>query len=243
MDPLTEDAYPLHTAIRTGSLTTAESLLSTNPSLAHSLDADSRLPLHISVSHNHLPITQLLADQPHFDPDAPDSLGWTALMMSSSRDDATPTVSFLLARGADPNAITANGQTALHFAASKSHLAVARMLVAKGASARKRDRRGQLALHRAAAVGSVPVMRLLLEERSPVDARDVDGLTALHHALAEGRGDAAVVLLRAGADSAVRDRVGELPIDCADAKVCCCCLSLLLSFRCLCVWLTCSTIY
>ena len=100
-------------------------------------------------------------------------------------------VSTLLAASADANATTSTGQTALHFAASKSNLDTARRLVGGGASARVRDRRGQLALHRAAAVGSVPMMRLLLQQRSPLDATDVDGMTALHHgesASSEGQG-------------------------------------------------------
>jgi 26S proteasome non-ATPase regulatory subunit 10 len=76
-----------------------------------------------------------------------------------------------------------NGQTALHFAASKSNLDVARRLVAHKASARTRDKRGQLPLHRAAAVGGVPMIKLLLENRSPVNMQDIDGLTALHHGI------------------------------------------------------------
>jgi ankyrin repeat protein len=74
-----------------------------------------------------------------------------------------------------------NGQTALHFAASKSNLDVARQLIAHKASTRTRDRRAQVPLHRAAAVGAVPMIKLLLQNRSPLNGQDVDGLTALHH--------------------------------------------------------------
>jgi 26S proteasome non-ATPase regulatory subunit 10 len=72
-------------------------------------------------------------------------------------------------------------QTALHFAASKNNLDIARTLLSHKASARVKDKRGQLALHRAAAVGSVPMMKLLLEAKSPLNATDSDGMTALHH--------------------------------------------------------------
>lgn len=50
----------------------------------------------------------------------------------------------------------------------------------------------------------------------------MDGLTALHHAISEGHGDAAVQLLKAGAEADKRDSEGSLAIDLApDAKVGC----------------------
>jgi 26S proteasome non-ATPase regulatory subunit 10 len=83
-----------------------------------------------------------------------------------------------------------NGQTALHFTASKNNLDVARRLLdAKpSASTRVKDKRGQYAIHRAAAVGSAPMVELLLKNKSPINATDVAGQTPLHHAIAEGHG-------------------------------------------------------
>lgn len=130
-------------------------------------------------------------------------------------------------------------QTALHFTASKSNLDIARKLVENKASARVKDRRGQLPLHRAAAVGSVPLIKLLLEAKSPVNATDIDGMSALHHgklgdeklvyrlvwlihvqAIAEGHGDAAVELLKAGAEPDKKNTDGATALELApDAKV------------------------
>jgi 26S proteasome non-ATPase regulatory subunit 10 len=78
-----------------------------------------------------------------------------------------------------------------------------------------------LALHRAAAVGSIPILKILLEAgKSPIDATDIDSLTALHHAISEGHGDAAILLMKAGADLEKRDSDGNLAIDLApDSKV------------------------
>jgi 26S proteasome non-ATPase regulatory subunit 10 len=215
-----DSKFEIHAAARDGALAKIEALLNANPKLATTLDDDGRLPIHWAVSYNHAPIVELLTQRKDFDPDVPDSLGWTPLMMASSRKVGDAVVALLLARGADADATNAAHQSALHFAASRGNLDVARALVGAGASARVKDRRGQYALHRAAAAGSVPVMRLLVERKSPLDAKDADGLTALHHALAEGHGDAAVVLLKSGADSGKRDGEGRLPIDMAfDAKV------------------------
>lgn len=64
-------------------------------------------------------------------------------------------------------------------------------------------------------------MNLLLNEgKSPVNATDMDGSSALHHAISEGHGEAALVLLRAGAETDKRDGNDKLAIDLApDAKV------------------------
>lgn len=87
-------------------------------------------------------------------------------------------------------------------------------MIAHKCSARVKDVRGQLPLHRAAAVGSAPILKILLEEgKSPVNATDADGLTALHHAVSEGHGDAAILLLKAGAEAEKRDNDGRLAID------------------------------
>ena len=76
-------------------------------------------------------------------------------------------------------------------------------------------------MHRAAAIGSIPILKLLLEEgKSPLNTADMDGLTALHHAISEGHGEAALVLLRAGAEADKRDKDGRSAIDLApDSKV------------------------
>lgn len=107
-------------------------------------------------------------------------------------------------------------KNALHFATSKANLSTVRTLIANKCSARVKDRRGQLALHRAAAIGSTPIIKVLLEDgKSPVNATDIDGLTALHHAISEGHGDAAITLLKAGAEADKRDSSGMLAIDMA----------------------------
>ncbi|CAF9930466.1 MAG: hypothetical protein GOMPHAMPRED_005663 [Gomphillus americanus] len=134
--------------------------------------------------------------------------------------DGDELVDKLLRKGADVGMKNDMGQTALHFCVSKNNLDVARKLVANGASARVKDKRSQLPLHRAAAVGSVPLINLLLENKSPLNATDYAAQTALHHAISEGHGDAALVLLKAGAESDKKDVDGNLAINLApDAKI------------------------
>ena len=220
--PNHQKQFAIHQACIKGQIQEATALLADNPRLATRRDDDDRLPLHWAASHNRLTVVELLAETPSFDVDAPDGAGWTALMMAASlpEGDGDDMVDVLLSKGADVTLTNRNGQTALHFAASKANLHVARTLIQRKASTRIKDRRGQLPLHRAAAVGSVPIVNLLLENLSPLNVTDVDGCSALAHAIAEGHGDAAVVLLKAGADTDRKDTTGTLPIDLApDPKI------------------------
>ncbi|CAK45316.1 probable 26S proteasome regulatory subunit p28 [Aspergillus awamori] len=223
MNTSQEAKFPLHEAAREGKTQIAESLLSANPKLANVKDDDDRLPIHWAVAYNRLPIVELLISNKHFDPDVEDGSGWTPLMIASSLKNAEgdPIIDLLLKKGADVSTKSVSGQNALHFATSKANLSTVRTLIANKCSARVKDRRGQLPLHRAAAIGSSPIIKILLEEgKSPVNATDVDGLTALHHAVSEGHGDAAITLLKAGAEADKRDSNGVLAIDMApDSKV------------------------
>ena len=64
------------------------------------------------------------------------------------------------------------------------------------------------------------MVKLLLDNKSPLNATDVAGYTALHHAISEGHGDAALSLLKAGAETYKKDVDGLLALDLApDAKV------------------------
>ncbi|KAL6239847.1 hypothetical protein BDW75DRAFT_68194 [Aspergillus navahoensis] len=217
----TDSKFPLHEAAREGKLSLAESLLNANPKLATTKDDDDRLPIHWAVAYNHLPIVELLVSIKDFDPDVEDGSCWTPLMIAASLKNAEgdPIIELLLRKGADVNVKSITGQNALHFATSKANLSTVRILLENKCSARVRDKRGQLPLHRAAAIGSTPIIQVLLKEgRSPVNATDNDGLTALHHAISEGHGDAALMLLKAGAEADKKDASGTLAIDMAPDK-------------------------
>ncbi|KAL1952606.1 hypothetical protein VTO42DRAFT_4691 [Malbranchea cinnamomea] len=223
MEPDYKTKFAIHEAAREGKTSTVESLLNANPKLAHLKDDDERLPIHWAAAYNRLSIIELLISMENFDPDVTDSSGWTPLMIASSLRDSEgdPIVDLLIRKGADVNMKSISGQSALHFATSKNNISTVHKLLSHKCNARVRDSRGQLPLHRAAAIGSIPLLRILLEDgKSPLNTPDIDGLTALHHAISEGHGEAALVLLRAGAEADKRDNEGRLAIDLApDSKV------------------------
>ena len=81
-----------------------ESLLGSHPHLATLPDLDERYPIHWAVSFNHAAIAELFMQQPSFDPDVRDGMGWTPLMCAVSVRDGESLVDRLLKRGADVNA-------------------------------------------------------------------------------------------------------------------------------------------
>ncbi|PGH17678.1 hypothetical protein AJ79_01040 [Helicocarpus griseus UAMH5409] len=223
MDPDYKTKYAIHEAVREGKTSTVESLLNANPKLAFLRDPDDRLPIHWAVAYNRFPIVELLIQNKKFDPDEVDGSGWTPLMIAASLKDSEgdAIIQLLLRKDADVNVKSISGQNAIHFATSKNNISTVRLLLSNKCSARVKDNRGQLALHRAAAIGSIPIINMLLQEgKSPLNAADVDGSTALHHAISEGHGEAALVLLRAGAEVDKKDRNDKLAIELApDVKV------------------------
>jgi hypothetical protein len=84
-----------------------------------------------------------------------------------------------LEKGTDPNIRDGDGNTPLHFAASKGCAEVARLLLRHGADPNAQDKKGSTPLHDAASEGHVDVVRLLLEHGADPSIRNRDGKTPL----------------------------------------------------------------
>ena len=96
----------------------------------------------------------------------------------------------LLKKGTNVDATdTKYRNTALHWAASRSHLDVVKLLVNVGANVDGADQFGSTPLFWAVRRGSPEVVRFLLESGAAVDTRDNDGKTPLMVAAVAGRGN------------------------------------------------------
>jgi hypothetical protein len=98
----------------------------------------------------------------------------------------TKHVKRLLEEGTDPNIRDKDGNTPLHFAASKDCAEVARLLLRHGADPNAQDKNGDTPLHAAAYWGRVDVVKLLLERGADPTVKNRGGKTPLDIARARG---------------------------------------------------------
>ena len=120
------------------------------------------------------------------------------MLFSAACTGLTAAVEALLRRGADPNATTSRGQTALMGAAAKGHAKIVAALLRGGAAVDVVNKNGETALMATAFCGDVECARLLLEAGADATLRATGHhrLTALE--VAEEEGNAEVVALLRG---------------------------------------------
>lgn len=120
----------------------------------------------------------------------------------------------LLEEGADLDATTGEGFTALHCAAGKGRLAALKVLIRAGADVNTRSTglEKRTPLHAAAVLGNLGMVEVLLQHGAGVDMSDADGTTALHIACARGNISLARCLIDAGADVGARNVDGDTPL-------------------------------
>ncbi len=118
--------------------------------------------------------------------------------------DDISTIQILIDKGADVNAKTDNGWTALMsasssgYAGSAGHLNVVHTLLANGANVNAKANDGWTALMWASREGHLEIAKALLAKGADVNAKSNSGLTALSAANAKGHSDVAQALINAG---------------------------------------------
>jgi ankyrin repeat protein/beta-lactamase regulating signal transducer with metallopeptidase domain len=107
---------------------------------------------------------------------------------------------FLIAKGANVNAVDKNDWTALHLAAIHDHKDVGELIIAKGADVDARNIWGGTPLHQAARYGATEMVELLLAKGADVNVHNKSGLTPLHMAGENSGTEVPRLLLANGAD-------------------------------------------
>lgn len=141
-------------------------------------------------------------------------------------------VKLLLDHGANVEATSADGQTALLYTARSCLVSLARILINHGADTSATMSDGKTALHAVCEVyresdqeARVALVTLLLDHGATLEARDENGNTPLHAAwsrphLSYGfKPDLFNVLLKAGADRFAKDDEGRTPVDLIDTTM------------------------
>jgi ankyrin repeat protein len=135
--------------------------------------------------------------------------------MSGNRE----AVRALLKDGADVNTAQADGMTALHWAAQKGDVELAKVLLYASANMRATTRiGGYTPLLIASRNGDAAMIRTLLESGADANNQTTNGTTALMLAAAAGKAEAAKVLLEKGANVNAKENVkGETALTFAAA--------------------------
>src|SRR5215471_5032260 len=114
----------------------------------------------------------------------------------------------LLGQGANPNAMSADGATAVMYASANADLDLVRALIKAGANVKLKNRFGTSALTEAAIIGSAPIIDALLKAGADPNTKNPEGETALMAVARGGKIEAAKRLLDAGADVNAKESWG-----------------------------------
>jgi ankyrin repeat protein len=153
-------------------------------------------------------ISRLL--QRGFDPNTPSPEGLPGLIIALREPSLKAAQAILASPQANVEARTAQDESPLMMAALKGHAALAKELIARGADVNKP---GWAPLHYAATSGQLEIMELLLENYAFIDAESPNGTTPLMMAAMYGSTAAVKLLLDAGADTAMKNKLGLTAID------------------------------
>ena len=206
---------PLHLAVSEGHLDICQMLLERNADV-RVRDKSGNTALHFAASEGHLETSRLLLER-GADINSQNDEGLTPLQQASRgmRKGYLNIVHFWLDHGANWDSRDGQGNTALHFAASKGCLEAAHILLERGAEINSQNDEGLTPLQQASRgmrKGCLDIMCFLLDNGANGDARDKHGNTALHCAASEGHLETSRLLLERGADINSQNDKGLTPL-------------------------------
>jgi ankyrin repeat protein len=196
---------PLHLAARAGPRPDLTKLLLESKVDVNARNTKGHTALHIAILELQQPkdVVQVLLAH-HADPNIRNLRGdsplhlpfferrifWSALDVENVLDAVRvaadsgqyDVAQILISCGADVNAVSSEGCTALHINATTGNVLVAELLCECGINVNARDRAGRTALHRATLKRDSSMVQLLFQKGIELDARDHVGRTALHFA-------------------------------------------------------------
>ena len=156
---------------------------------------DLQTPLILAIQKGSTKVSQVLVNSPQLQVNRPNTSDETPLMLAALQQQES-LVKRLIQRGAD---INRPGWTPLHYAATKGHVGIIRMLLEHHAYIDAESPNGTTPLMMAARQGHFDVVKLLLWEHADPQRKSESGQTALGMALRGGFEQAAQLIRDAGA--------------------------------------------
>lgn len=195
-------------AVKAGDADQVRTTVSADPALASTHDGDGVSVLMLSRYRSNRAVTDaLLAADPDLDVYEAAALGYLDRLRERLGEDPSRVGS-----------LSADGYTALHFAAFFAKPEAARILLEAGApvdAVAQNEMRVQ-PLHSAGAGRHTEICRLLLAAGADVNARQSGGFTPLHEAAQNGDPEMVELFLSAGADPAATTDDGRTSAEIAD---------------------------
>lgn len=142
------------------------------------------------------------------------SLGRTPLHWASLGGNLEM-VKYLIAAGAQIQALDNDRQTPLHMASTPE---VSTLLVERGADVNAKDTYGRTPLHYAAYYGREGLAQYLISVRSEVNGADENGYTPLHWAVENNHKEVVTLLISKGANVNARTKEAISPLQMAKKK-------------------------
>lgn len=148
-----------------------------------------------------------------FDPNTMDAKGQTGLTLAMQLGSLKAADALIRFQGTDVNFRNGSGESPLMLAAVRGHLQLVRQLIARDADI---NHPGWTPLHYAASGTTeqqTAIVALLLEQHAYIDAASPNGSTPLMMAAHYGPSDTVELLLREGADTGLRNKLGLNAVD------------------------------
>ncbi|KAH6608121.1 hypothetical protein Trco_004434 [Trichoderma cornu-damae] len=177
-------------------------------------DDGGQTALHYAAERDLTDSMRILADR-GVDTRATDNYGFSPFLWAVVAGQTRAAADMLLAMGADANSASADGKSALAWAAGLGRYPMAVLLVDHGASMSNTRNAQMVPLEEAAASGDLDTVQLLLDLGGDPNYRDRDGWSAIHWAAEEGHLEIVRLLLNQGANVNAVSSYGTSPLHCA----------------------------
>lgn len=191
-------------------------------------DSSRRTPLHLASALGRLEVVRSLVslgakvNEKNYGGETPLMLAEESYNNNANVEDITK---ILINAHAEVNArLSPIGNTPLLNAIERSRFGCVKILTDAGADVNMANNAGESPLHKAVAVGSIKIVDFLLSKNANIEASDANGMTPMHYACrrfstikaveyTEAQYQICFRLIDAGANIAVKNKMGEQPFD------------------------------